>query len=58
MAQRLTALGLTRLSGEASGHAADMLPTFAIPTLALGTGVGIVGLILIIVIIVVVIRIL
>jgi hypothetical protein len=46
------------LSAEESGHFANMLSTLAIPTLALGTGVGIVGLILIIVIIVVVIRIL
>ncbi len=56
--RRLTALGWRRFSGEASGHAAEMLPTLALPTLALGTGVGIVGLIVIIVLIVLIIRIL
>jgi hypothetical protein len=47
-----------RFTAACGGKAGGMTPTLAIPLLALGTGIGIVGLIIIIVIVIILLRVL
>jgi hypothetical protein len=49
---------LAGLGGALRGNIIAMTPVLALPLLALGTGIGIVGLILIIIVVVVLLRVL
>jgi hypothetical protein len=49
---------LAGLGGALRGNIIAMTPILALPLLALGTGIGIVGLILIIIVVVVLLRVL
>ena len=49
---------LAGLSAASRGNISAMTPILAVPLLALGTGIGIVGLIVIIIVVVVLLRVL